>query len=259
MKRTFLLLTLLLLTACKPSVEKLNNNGNESFAEEDYPTALETYRGAQVEYPDIPEPYYNAANTYYRQENYQQANLQSQQALRNAEDDLAQNSFYNLGNTYFQNQEYEPAVEAFKQALRLTPGDQDAKYNLELALQQLQEQKDQQQQEQEQQDNQEEQEEQEEQEQEQEQQDNQEKQEQEQEQQNQQQSEQDQNPQQQDAQQEQQEQQNNDQPANEQLTQEQARQLLEAIAKDAESLQQRLQQIPTAPGDTQGDTPAEDW
>ena len=135
MKKLILLLFIFLLTACGQSVEKLNNRGNEAFVEQDYQAALEAYRSAQVEEPDTPEPYYNAANTFYRQDDYQQANLQVQQALRSAENNLAQSSFYNLGNTYFQSQHFEQAVEAYKQSLRLNPNDQDAKYNLELALQ----------------------------------------------------------------------------------------------------------------------------
>lgn len=144
-KKLLLILSILLFsTACGQSVEELNNEGNEAFAEENYNQALETYRLAQSENPDIPEPYYNAANTYYRQKDYERAELQVQQALRDAYETLAQNSFYNLGNIYFEDGNFEGAVEAYKEALRFNPDDREAKHNLELALQQRQAQQNQQ-------------------------------------------------------------------------------------------------------------------
>jgi len=247
-----LLLILLFLTACGSSVGRLNQRGNEAFAAQDYPSALEAYRQAQVEAPDVPEPYYNAANTYYRQQDYQQAELQTRQALRHADDALAQRSFYNLGNTYFQRGEFQQAVEAYKEALRLNPDDRDAKHNLELALQQLQQQQqqNQQQQNQQQQDQQQ-----------QNQQSNQ-QQQQDQPQQNQQQNQQQQNQPQQNQQQPQQQEQTPQnqnpsagQPQQGAMTREQARQLLQAIANDTQTLQERLQQIFVAPGGT----PEQDW
>ncbi len=141
-----LILTTILLTGCGSSAGRWNNKGNQAFDQQDYARALKAYKTAQVEGPDRAEPYYNAANAYYRQSDYQQARLQAQAARRHADDDLAQQNFYNMGNAYFNSQQFKQAAEAYKQALRLNPADRDAKYNLELALQQLQNRQDQQQQ-----------------------------------------------------------------------------------------------------------------
>jgi len=131
--------TALMLAACSPSAEKLNNQGNEAYAEQEYLVALHEYQAAQVESPELAEPYYNAANTLYREGAYMEALEQMQLALQYIEDDtLAENSVYNLGNTFYNTQELDPAVESFISALLLDPDDQDAKYNLELALQQQQ-------------------------------------------------------------------------------------------------------------------------
>ncbi len=260
MKRLLLILlpALFLTTACKQSVGQLNNKGNKAFDAGDYAAAQEAYRSAQVTAPDVAEPYYNAANTYYRQKDYQQAELQAEQALRHANDPLAQNSFYNLGNTYYNNQQFDKAVAAYKQALRLNPNDADAKHNLELALQHLQKKQQDQQQNQQNQDNKKQ------------------NQQQNQNQQNQntptptpqgssarptpqagatptpsnqgeqnQQNSQDQNSQQPQA----------GQPQPQKLTKEQARRLLEAIASNTKTLQEQLQQQFFAPGNP----PAEDW
>ena len=140
----------LLATACSPSAEKLNNEGNETFAEELYIEALATYQSAQFESPELAEPYYNAANALYREGAYPEALEQMLMALQFAEEEsLAESSFYNLGNSLFNTQDLESAIAAYTEALLINPADFDAKYNLELALQQ-QEQEQQEQEEQEQ-------------------------------------------------------------------------------------------------------------
>lgn len=145
-----------LATACAPSAEKLNNKGNDDFAREAYLEALADYQSAQIESPELAEPYYNAANALYREGAYPEALAQIQQALQfAASDTLAQNGFYNMGNSSFNSQDWQAAVDAYREALLLNPNDQEAKYNLELALQMLQQQQQQEQQEQQEQDQQE--------------------------------------------------------------------------------------------------------
>ena len=142
----------LLAAACSPSAEKMNAEGNDRFAKEAYLEALAAYQSAQIESPELAEPYYNAANALYRQGAYPEALEQMEEALRYAADQtIAENSFFNLGNATFNLQSWEEAVDAYTEALLLNPDDQDAKYNLELALQQMQQQQ-QEQQEQQQQD-----------------------------------------------------------------------------------------------------------
>ena len=149
---TLVILTLsLLVAACSPSAEKLNKDGNSAYAKQAYEEALSAYQFAQIESPELAEPYYNAANSLYRQGMYAEALEQLNQALSFVkEETLAENSFYNLGNSSFSTQEWETAIEAYKEALLLNPDDLDAKYNLELALQQMQQQEQQEEQEQEQ-------------------------------------------------------------------------------------------------------------
>ncbi len=53
---------------------------------------------------------------------------------------LAASGFFNQGNSAFNSQDPATAVESYRQALLRNPGDLDAKYNLELALQQLEQQ-----------------------------------------------------------------------------------------------------------------------
>ena len=124
--------------ACTSTEAILVREGNETFEEEDWASSLEAYEQAKQEAPDLAEPRYNAGNAYYRQQQYDEAQQDIQDALRTAEDDLTGQASFNLGNTLFQSEAFEPAVEAYKETLRLDPDDRDAKHNLELALQQLQ-------------------------------------------------------------------------------------------------------------------------
>jgi tetratricopeptide (TPR) repeat protein len=150
---TFAFTLLFLGTGCSSSAaEKLIHDGNEAFARQAFEEAWVDYQAAQNKEPELAEPYYNAANALYRQDKYEEALAQLEQALAVTQDEsLAQRSFFNLGNTSFNLQTLEAAVVAYKEALLRNPDDQDAKYNLELALQQQEQQQQQQQQEQEQQ------------------------------------------------------------------------------------------------------------
>lgn len=143
-----ILVTLTWLTACGASAASYNNAGNKDYEAQKYTEAVDDYIAAQRENPDLPQPYYNAGNAFHRQGNLESAAAQSKQAIRSAEGELAQNSYYNLGNTYFRAEDWEAAIEAYKEALKLNPEDEQAKYNLELALKNLQEQQQQMQQQQ---------------------------------------------------------------------------------------------------------------
>ncbi len=147
-----LAISVLALSACAPDVVRHNNAGNEHFDQSAYDDAIAEYQLAQVDEPDLAEPYYNAANAYNRQGQIEAALAQTEQALKTADPTLAARAWYNLGNVFFDAEQWPQAVEAYKEALRLQPDDLDAKHNLELALQKLQEQEQQQQEQEQQQD-----------------------------------------------------------------------------------------------------------
>jgi len=134
------------------SVAKLNQAGNNQFYADAYDEAWGMYQSAQMENPELAEPYYNAANALYKQGLYEEALTQMGVALQFASDEsLAEQVFFNLGNSSFNMQDMETAVSSYIEALLRNPDDADAKYNLELALVQEQEQQEQEEQEQEEQ------------------------------------------------------------------------------------------------------------
>lgn len=140
------LLLVFILSGCSASARRLNNEGNRLYQKGDYEKALENYRSAQKDLPDASEPIYNEANAHYRGGAFDQAAQTLQKALEKAKGDLAQKAFYNMGNAFYQAGLWDKAADAYRNALRILPGDEEAKYNLELALQKQEEQKQQQQQ-----------------------------------------------------------------------------------------------------------------
>jgi len=138
------ILIALVMSACGASVERTVDNGNQAFIEEAYQEALALYSKAIELSPDLAEPVYNLANTLYRLGAYPESGHFLNQAIQIAADEMAEMSFYNLGNNFFQQEQLDAAVEAYKEALRIAPHDMDAKYNLELALQQSQQEQEQQ-------------------------------------------------------------------------------------------------------------------
>jgi tetratricopeptide (TPR) repeat protein len=143
----------LLATACSPSAAKLTGTGNEAFAQQAYEEALRSYQQAQAESPALAEPFYNAANVLYREGKYEEALKELQKAASFPQaDKVAQASLFNAGNSAYNTKSWEAAIESYRQALLRNPDDVDAKYNLELALQQQQQEQQQQKQDQQQQD-----------------------------------------------------------------------------------------------------------
>ncbi|MEM7114843.1 MAG: VWA domain-containing protein [Chloroflexota bacterium] len=139
-----------LLTGCVSNEAQLVQAGNTAFEATEYETAVSAYLDAENKAPELAEPTYNIANTYYRQGGYEEAQSFLAASLERARETVAQWGFFNRGNAAYQLGDAETAVSAYKDALRHDPSDLDAKHNLELALQLLQDQQAQQQQEQQQ-------------------------------------------------------------------------------------------------------------
>lgn len=119
--------------------------GNRLYREGRYEAAVAAYRAALEGGESGPELRYNLGTALLRLGRYDEAGRHFEAALRSIEPELRQRTFYNLGNRFIRAGRSErdastkrklldAAVAAYKQALRLEPGDADAKWNLELAL-----------------------------------------------------------------------------------------------------------------------------
>lgn len=196
-------------------------SGNKLYADSLYDKAEVEYRKAVEIDPNGSEALYNLGNALLRQEKAQEAMDQFTMAAKRATDkkNLAE-VHHNMGVICQASKDYANAVEYYKQALRENPTDHETRYNLAVAMKQLQNQQQQQQNEQ-QNENKE-----------------QEKQEQEQQQNQQQQQEEQQQQEQQEQEQEQQAQENEDE-----MSKENAEQLLESAMQDEKEVQEKVKKM----------------
>jgi Ca-activated chloride channel family protein len=116
--------------------------GRQLYDQGKYLEAYEAYQ-AVLRQQGGPELRYNAGNALYRLKQYTEASKSWREAMPGGSDMLRQEAFYNMGNAFVRASEdanalsgyLERALDAYEEALRLNPGDQDAKWNLEIALQ----------------------------------------------------------------------------------------------------------------------------
>ena len=119
--------------------------GNKHFSKENYQEAEIDYKKALVKDSTSLAAQFNLANTYYKLENFPQA----QEAITAIGDTIAnaKNSsdiYHNLGNIYLKQKQYQQAIEEYKNSLRRNPDDMETKSNLAYAQKMLQNQQNQQ-------------------------------------------------------------------------------------------------------------------
>jgi len=126
-----------LLTSCSAA-----SRGERLYHEGRYAEAFALFHGAQRG-DSSARLAFDAGSALYRLERYEEAAEQFRTSARDP--GLRQRSLFNLGNAMVRAAEEKPgqpeplyrATEAFEGALRLDPRDQDAKWNLEIALRRL--------------------------------------------------------------------------------------------------------------------------
>ena len=114
-----------------------NKRGNRLFEQGKYEDAEKAYLTAQGDDPGKPEILYNLGNSLVKQKKYQEGVQALGQSIKNGDKGIKEKGLYNTGNALFSAGNYKDSADAFIQALKLDPGDRDAKYNLELALMNL--------------------------------------------------------------------------------------------------------------------------
>jgi Ca-activated chloride channel family protein len=119
--------------------------GNSAYARGKAQEAAEHYLRALEKEPERPEIQYNLGNALYAGRRYADAQAAYGVAATRADSALAEPLSYNLGNAFFREGKYAEAVAAYKQTLRRNPADEDARWNLEIALRKLEQQEQEQQ------------------------------------------------------------------------------------------------------------------
>ena len=146
--RKILYITVALLAFCgvcdaqteRSSVRK----GNRDFGKARFEEAEINYKKALVADSTSAVAGYNLGNTYFRLENYTEA----EKYYSAAADSLSSGKYgadlyHNMGNSLLARQDYQGAIEAYKNALRRKPDDMDTKANLAYAQKMLQDQQNQ--------------------------------------------------------------------------------------------------------------------
>jgi tetratricopeptide (TPR) repeat protein len=200
-----------------PDVRK----GNRAYNSENYTEAEVNYHRALDKNEQSFEAHFNLGDALFRQEKYPEALEQYAKAEKclKADDKLRKEelqsrlaaTYHNMGNALYAQQQYDKAVGAYQQSLRNNPKDNDTRYNLVKAMQQLQQQQQQQQNQDQNQD------------------------------QNQQQNDSTQQQQQQEQQQQEQQNQQQQQQQEQQMDKETAEQILQALEQDEQETQEKLQ------------------
>ena len=129
-----------------PDVRK----GNRAYNNENYTEAEVNYHRALDKNEQSFEAHFNLGDALFRQEKYPEALEQYVQAEKclKANDKLRKEelqnrlaaTYHNIGNALYAQQQYDKAVNAYQQSLRNNPKDNDTRYNLVKAMQQLQQQ-----------------------------------------------------------------------------------------------------------------------
>ncbi len=121
-----------------PKVKAYTREGNKAYEDDSFVDAEVAYKKAlEAEAADF-KARFNLGNSLYKQERFDDAIKQYQQAAGLGEDKMAQAlAYHNLGNAFLQKKELKKSIAAYKNALRRNPMDADTRFNLAYALQQM--------------------------------------------------------------------------------------------------------------------------
>ena len=108
--------------------------GSSAYKKKDWPAAVEYYSRAMQKAPADKRLNFNVGDAYYRLEDYGKAGEFFDQAA--ASPKVAARAHYNRGNALFKSGDAAGAVAAYRKALSFDPKDENAKFNLQKALEQ---------------------------------------------------------------------------------------------------------------------------
>lgn len=126
---------------CAAWAQEGNNQvkeGNDAYTRGDYKSAASYYKKALVENPKNEIAKFNLGNALIRQRDVLSAeNYFDDVATETTDNSLKSDAFYNKGVAEVRGQKLTEAIDAFKKALLLHPEDDEARENLQKALNDL--------------------------------------------------------------------------------------------------------------------------
>jgi Ca-activated chloride channel homolog len=111
------------------------SKGNEYYRQQQYNLAEAQYKAALEKVPTDATAQFNLANALYQQKKYDEAHAVLKKLNESTfEKPLKAKVHYNNGVVYTKEKALAQSIEAYKAALRLNPDDNDARENLQKAL-----------------------------------------------------------------------------------------------------------------------------
>ncbi|MBN1850991.1 MAG: tetratricopeptide repeat protein [Deltaproteobacteria bacterium] len=138
-KQIYLILFILLLF---PDRSHATEDPDDLYRQGRFKEAEAAYAQKDMDHPKDIRYRYNKGCAAYQNADLQGAAAAFSSVLkRTTDDDVRFRTVFNLGNTAFTQGDFQSAVEYYRQAILLKPENEDARYNLELALKERQKQK----------------------------------------------------------------------------------------------------------------------
>ena len=117
------------------STNKLLREGNKFYNNDKYNNATESYSKALQRAPKDVRAFFNQGDALYKLNELDKAKeLFNGVAKASTNTDIQARAHYNIGNIHYKQEKWEESAKAYKQSLKLNPKDEDAKYNLMMAL-----------------------------------------------------------------------------------------------------------------------------
>jgi Ca-activated chloride channel family protein len=120
--------------------------GNQSYGEQHFDRALDLYEQAEQEVAQEPRVHFNRGAALFKLGRPKEAREAYLRASGIEDPGMKKQNYFNIGNTFLAEGAFQDAIPYYRRALEIDPGFDDARFNLELALQAIRQQQQQQQQ-----------------------------------------------------------------------------------------------------------------
>lgn len=126
------------LFACAQEDQSLVAKGNELYKKQQFDEAATEYRKAAGLNAKNSKAQYNLGDALYKSKKTEEAEKAFDDAATNSKDEMAKSkSFYNKGVALSSQKKLPESIDAYKESLRLNAADEEARQNLQRALNEL--------------------------------------------------------------------------------------------------------------------------